>query len=477
MPRDFLFRRHRVVLSFSILLFILITLYSLLSVRKPQVDRLHGSSIATHALLPIPEYQKASAVSTFCAERFGLEYLQSLSNSSTNYCNADSGSSLTCFHSRTVDKRTDSFCVGGAASIDSDEKKFRLKCDLREWTKQEAAEGIPKIDQFPGYWYETGPRYIFNKYIRFESTAQALSSTRSKTPKFSVLIKREEKVFNLWHSLMEISAYSMTIDVLRMTHNPVTAQSFFSIEDIENTQVVILDDHPEGPFYDLWSMLARRPIIRLNSLTTDRPQSSEDVIVPLPGGSNPLWQGDWEVHNCEHSALWRTFSQRVLDNYEIDDKPKRDDEPLVLTFIDRQAKRHLIDQEHYIETLKSKFPAVDIQSVDFANHSFAEQLSLVRRTDILVGVHGAGLTHGMFLTPGSAMVEIIPPGFQHKGFRNLAKLLDHLYFSSHAVKAPDGSGDWQTDDVVVEEDRFLGLLEVAIKSMYNRGLLNIDVTR
>jgi protein O-GlcNAc transferase len=55
--------------------------------------------------------------------------------------------------------------------------------------------------------------------------------------------------------------------------------------------------------------------------------------------------------------------------------------------------------------------------------------------------------------------------------------LGHHYFSSHAATHPTNAtkGDWQEDDIFIEEDRFMGLLEVAVKSMYNRGLLNDDV--
>jgi protein O-GlcNAc transferase len=103
---------------------------------------------------------------------------------------------------------------------------------------------------------------------------------------------------------------------------------------------------------------------------------------------------------------------------------------------------------------------------------------VVRRTDILVGAHGAGLTHGMFMPPGSTMVEILPPGVVHIGFRDMAKLLGHNHFSSHVTDRPGqaATGDWKYNDVFLEEDCFMELMDVAIKSMYNRGTHNQDVS-
>ena len=479
MPRDFSLRRHRLLSALAIIFFIAFTVYGIQSLRRPHGEALYSPPSMGHALPQLPEYHEAPDELAYCAERFGLDYLQNLSNSSVNYCTDNSASRLTCFRSKTEDNRVDSFCIGGPAVFERTTGQFELDCDLRQWTAAETGKGIPRLEQFPSYWYETGPRYIFNKYIRTDAAGKISLPTGSTSKKFSILIKREEKVTNVWHSLMEISALFMTLDVLRMTSDPATGLAFFSTEDIENTQVIVLDDHPDGPFYNLWSLFAKQPMIRMSGKSVDILPDLGNIIIPLPGGSNPLWQGDWKLHSCDHSELWHTFSQRVLDFYEIESEQRLDDAPLVLTFIDRKEKRRLIDKELYIEKLKTKFPSVEIQLVDFAPLSFAEQLKIARRTDILVGVHGAGLTHELFLQPGSTVVEIIPRTLKHKGFRNLAKLLGHHYFSSHAEERPAGAGkvDWQEDDVVLEEDRFMGLLEVAVKSMYNRGLLNSDVTR
>jgi protein O-GlcNAc transferase len=155
----------------------------------------------------------------------------------------------------------------------------------------------------------------------------------------------------------------------------------------------------------------------------------------------------------------------------------RQGQQIVLTFIDRTGSRKLIDQEDYFKTVKEQFPHVTVQMIDFASIPFQEQLRIVQGSDILVGVHGAGLTHGIFLPSGSVMVEILPPGLNHKGFRNLASLLGHFYFSGHATKPAKTlkRDDWHNSDVNLEHDKFMDLMNVAIKALYNRGERNYDV--
>ncbi|MCJ1432474.1 hypothetical protein MMC27_001831 [Xylographa pallens] len=477
---DYSLRRPRVAIALFVLTFVVLTIFGVQSLWKPHKEE---SVIPYHTgyALPLPhDYQQLPDELTFCQERFGLEYLRSLSNSSINYCEFESRSSLTCFHSQTAENgRVDSFCIGAPASFDGHGKTFQMDCHFRQLSIEESTKGIPRFEQFPSYWYETGPRYIFNKYIRTDGVGDTLPAPEKLSRSFSILVKREEKITNLWHSLMEISALYMTLDVLQITQDQATRRAFLTAEDVQDTQVVILDDHPDGPYYDMWTLFASKPIIRINELPTDEILNVNTLIVPLPGASNPLWQGDWKAHSCDHSKLLRAFSERVLKFYSIDKEPKSLDSPLILTFIDRKEKRRLINKELYIEKLRSKFPAVEIQMVDFATLSFVEQIRIARRTDILVGVHGAGLTHELFQRPGSAVVEIIPHSLAHKGFRNLAKLLGHGYFSTHADDRPTTTAKdaWQTDDVSVEEDRFMTLLEIAVKSMYNRGLLNNDVIR
>ncbi|OBT50654.1 hypothetical protein VE04_08693, partial [Pseudogymnoascus sp. 24MN13] len=378
----------------------------------------------TATLDALPEYDIHPQDPVYCASRFGLKYLENLRDQSVGYCTADSPANLTCFHSQTAGTkgqlRTDTMCFGRSASFNATAQKFNLGCDRRTLGKNEVSR-VPQLDDFAGYWYGTGPRAILNERVVLDPSVVAEEPAKN----FTILIKREGS-HNPWHSLMEIWSMTMTLDVLRMAKDPSTNAPFYSLSDVENTQVMILDNYDEGPYFDLWSLFASRPTVRARNMTTAL-TTSENIIIPLPGASNPAWQGDWDVHNCDRSPLLTTFAQRILAFYDLAAAPAPHPE-IVLTFIDRRSTRRLFGHDARLAALRAHIPHLKVQNIDFAELSFAEQIKVVRGTDILVGVHGAGLTHAMFLPESAVVVEILPEGLEHKGFRNFAALLGHAYF-------------------------------------------------
>ena len=66
---------------------------------------------------------------------------------------------------------------------------------------------------------------------------------------------------------------------------------------------------------------------------------------------------------------------------------------------------------------------VVVRVATFEELALREQLALVVDTDVLVGMHGAGLTHALFLPASAGVVELFPisqsPRTRH--FRSLAR--------------------------------------------------------
>jgi len=110
---------------------------------------------------------------------------------------------------------------------------------------------------------------------------------------------------------------------------------------------------------------------------------------------------------------------------------------LHIVYIDRQnTKRRLTDDDHaflmhYCSALahslqnKVRFDAYRMEEYDFPT-----QIKLVSSADVLIGVHGNGLTHCMFMRPQSAVIEL----FVEKqkaylfDYRFLSKAMHHDYY-------------------------------------------------
>lgn len=432
-------------------------------------DTNNHAPAGTDIALPLPTVYSPelsdSKAAGLCGERYGTDYLRAFSKKATNYCDANSTADLTCFSHKASDDRTDSFCIGGPAIIDPAQRSIKLDCVVRDWNGDDATKDVPQLHRFPAYWYNTGPRAIFRQYIKLGREPGPTVEPKTEMKGFSFLVQREDNNQNLWHTMMEIMSLTMSLDVLRTTVDPSTGKAFFADKNLEMSQVVFLDSLVDGPFYDLWRISAKMPSLRLNEVASQN-LASNVIVVPLPGGSNPLWQGDWADIDCGDSELLKTFSHRVLDFYGVSVRPPKSEKPLTLTVIDRKQKRRLLDQETYFAALQAKCPDIKMQVVDYTPLPFSEQVNVSHSTDILVGVHGAGLTHGMFLPPNSTIVEILPPNLKHKGFENMSKFLGHRHFSRHGSEhdSPENNGDWQHDDVFLEKDRFLELMEEAIAS-------------
>lgn len=75
----------------------------------------------------------------------------------------------------------------------------------------------------------------------------------------------------------------------------------------------------------------------------------------------------------------------------------------------------------------------DVATVDFARLSWADQVRATGGADLLVGVHGNGLTNLLWLPDNASVLEVFPAGMHHYDYQFLAELAGLEYCGVEGV--------------------------------------------
>ncbi len=207
------------------------------------------------------------------------------------------------------------------------------------------------------------------------------------------------------------------------------------------TRILFLDSHGKSPFEELWAAQFKE-VLTTNFLETNvrferlavGPINYESPFGPGLGPSPPYFED---------------FS-RLFQN--------RDQDPDQLTFVSRSLarQRKLANEEELLQCLRERLPQARIESVLFEHLSPLQQIALMSRTKLLVGLHGAGLTHSLFLPQESGVFEMFP-GVLHAfrvNFYNIA-IWRKLSYRRHI--------DWSRLTEPAEGDNHLPVERVADK--------------
>lgn len=124
-------------------------------------------------------------------------------------------------------------------------------------------------------------------------------------------------------------------------------------------------------------------------------------------------------HTFEHSG-YDNFHGDTYDKFEpmrlklmrdkvfaaLDIKMQPKTQNLRITYCKRNVGRTMQpDLEQELLTSIAHTTRQPINVVDFSEYSFKEQLQIIANTDLLIGVHGNGLTHLIFLPDHAAVIE------------------------------------------------------------------------
>lgn len=225
------------------------------------------------------------------------------------------------------------------------------------------------------------------------------------------------------HLLVLRYEYANAFHVMTDWYNVYLTQRFLGLS---SARIILADGHPATPLDEGWRTLFGD--VRRIAGFERRPHRLDTLVLTTLGWDSPMLD-----FNAWALPLVDDFRRFVLAAHGLSADAARPSGPLRVTLVLREdyratarsaagsVLRKFANAPELVKALDAT-PGVTAQAVALETLGLREQLALALETDVLVGMHGAGLVHTMFLPPWAGVVELYPayqsPRLRH--FRRLA---------------------------------------------------------
>lgn len=325
-----------------------------------------------------------------------------------------------------------------------------LRCIVRKFTAKSDSEMIPDSwvkspyigcdVNFIGY----GNKFAVLHYAHVDVKTRTFSiPCVGYKPYYRFTESSDRNVLNAWMrnvTLYEYS-YSETIATITIAIFRVEAHNLYrsmcewynlflvcSLLYLDPKQVTILfmDDRPPSLLEDLWYILfgqiSRYPYIPMENVY-------KTLIWGVHGYESPM-------NNQQLNSLpyLQEFREYVLNSYNFPHSKQLNCKSLNVTIIYRRdfishpertnglVHRKFHNNSELFSTVSEIFEGHTITGMFLEYHSMKEQLKFITNTDILIGMHGAGLSHILFLPQHAGCFEMFPNYVQYNDrYKSLAK--------------------------------------------------------
>ncbi|XP_072307772.1 EGF domain-specific O-linked N-acetylglucosamine transferase [Eucyclogobius newberryi] len=194
-------------------------------------------------------------------------------------------------------------------------------------------------------------------------------------------------------------------------------------------------------FSETWRAFTDFDIIHLKTYDSKQVCFKDAVFSLLPRMRYGLFYNTPLISDCSSDGLFRAFSQHVLHRLHIAQAGPKEATVRVTLLARSTEHRRILNQVQLVNALKT-VPLLEVNVVDYKYKDvpFLEQLRITHNSDVFIGMHGAGLTHLLFLPDWAVIFELYNCE-DESCYRDLARLRGIRYVT------------WQKMDKVFPQDK------------------------
>ncbi|GFR10587.1 EGF domain-specific O-linked N-acetylglucosamine transferase [Trichonephila clavata] len=245
--------------------------------------------------------------------------------------------------------------------------------------------------------------------------------------------------------LIEEPTYIMKLDAtVNMYHHFCDFLNLYATLHMNQTfssdvRILIWDTIPYlSNFEVVWKAFTQHPLMNLGGFKGKKVCFKDAVFPLLPRMIFGMYYNMPLIPGCQGSGLFQAFAEhlkhrlRIKDNYQ--------GSKVRVTLISRSTQyRRILNEDQLVSALKA-IPDLLVRRVNFNRQmTFSEQMEISYNTDILIGIHGAGLTHMLFMPNWGAVFEIYNCE-DESCYSDLARLKGLYYLT------------WEKSDKIFPED-------------------------
>jgi hypothetical protein len=289
----------------------------------------------------------------------------------------------------------------------------------------------------------------------FSNRATVVPDGTVDTPTY--LLARDEDCENSFHSTADFMNMLLVSHILDV--------------NVSQQQVMLFDRFSDGPYIELIQKgySPNHPVIRHTHYQRRKVlfkhlifhlESPAGLIFPKVSRPDPM--------RCYRESLFEAYRRFVLHSFGLLHVPPPVIPSVTLTLRHRSEHKNVgrvMGNEKEVVEILRKGNMIDLKVSDFASIPFSEQLKQVRNTNVLIGVHGAGLMLIMFAAEEAVLVEVHPSYRQDRHFRHAARMTGKIYMPVRAIQRETCVGT--SDTVMVPLGDFRSAVDGALRLARN----------